>query len=156
MPITEGDEVTISYVGQLEDGTVFDTSDRDVALESGLLDAEPDRAYEPLTIDIGDDDVIPGLQEALIGMEEGAETTVQIGPEAAYGEYSEDRIADYDRESFEEMIGDHELEEGFRVETDEGLPGEVTGFDEETVTVDFNHELAGETLVFELEILDVA
>jgi len=155
MTITDGDSVTIEYAGRLTDGTVFDTSDEALAREAGLVEENPEREFEPLTIQIGDDKVIAGLQEALLGMSEGETELVQIPPERAYGEYREDRVGEYDREEFEEMLGGREATEGVEVETEEGLPGEVVDVGPETVTVDFNHELAGETLAFEIEIVDV-
>lgn len=155
MTISDGDNVTIEYVGRLEDGTLFDTSNSDLAEETGLAEENPERIFEPLTITIGDDTVIPGLQEALRGLEEGTETTVEIPPEQAYGEYRDGRVGAYDREEFEEMLGDRELVEGFEVKTEDGLFGRVTDIGDEEVTVDFNHELAGETLLFELEVVSV-
>jgi FKBP-type peptidyl-prolyl cis-trans isomerase 2 len=155
MTITDGDAVTIEYVGRLTDGTVFDTSDEALAREAGLAERNPEREFEPLAIQIGDDKVIAGLQDALLGMAEGETELVQIPPERAYGEYREDRVGEYDREAFEEMLGGREATEGVEVETEEGLPGEVVDVGPETVTVDFNHELAGETLSFEIEIVDV-
>ena len=154
MPITEGDAVTIEYVGRLTDGTVFDTSDEQLAEETGLADEHPDRQFQPLTIEIGDDKVIPGLQEALIGLEAGDSELFQIPPEQAYGEYMEERVGEYDRDAFEDMLG-KPVAVGDEVETEDGLPGRVVDFDDDTVTVDFNHELAGETLKFEIEIVDV-
>jgi len=156
MTISDGDEVTIEYTGRLPDGELFDTSDRRLAEESGLASEHPDRDFKPLTIEIGDSDVIPGLQEALLGMENGETTIVSIPPEKGYGPHKESRIAEYDREAFQEMIGDRELEIGFEVEVKEtGLPGEVTEIGEETVTVDFNHELAGESLEFEIKVVAI-
>jgi FKBP-type peptidyl-prolyl cis-trans isomerase 2 len=155
MTITDGDTVTLEYVGRLSDGEVFDTSDRVLAQQEGLLNENQGRVYKPLTVDVGDDSVIPGLQEALVGMEEDQQATVTIPPEQAYGHRTEERIGEYDREGFEEMLGDRELTEGFEVEADSGLEGRVVDIGEETVTVDFNHELAGETLTFEIDIVDV-
>jgi len=154
MPITEGDAVTIEYVGRLTDGTVFDSSDEELAEETGLADTHPERQFQPLTIEIGDDKVIPGLQEALIGLAEGDSELFQIPPEQAYGEYMEERVGEYDRDAFEDMLG-KPVAVGDEVETEDGLPGEVVDFDDDTVTVDFNHELAGETLEFEIEVVDV-
>jgi len=155
MTIRESDSVTIDYVGRLEDGTVFDTSDESLAREEGLTEEYPERKFKPLTVTVGDDRVIEGLQEALLGMDVGDTQVIRIPPERAYGEHSEDRVASYDRAAFDEMIGDRELTEGFEVETEDGLPGVVVDFDEENVTVDFNHELAGETLEFDIEVLEV-
>jgi FKBP-type peptidyl-prolyl cis-trans isomerases 2 len=155
MTISHSDTVTLEYVGRLQDGEVFDTSDRVLAQQEGLLEENAGRVYKPLTVDIGDDSVILGLQEALVGMEEGQQATVTIPPEQAYGEYTEERLGEYDREAFEEMLDDRELTEGFVVEADSGLEGRVVDIGEETVTVDFNHELAGETLTFTIEIINV-
>ena len=155
MGISHGDSVTLNYVGRLADGSVFDTSEQSLAQQEGLLSENPGRAYRPLTVDVGDDSVIPGLQEALLGMEAGQQETVTIPPEQAYGHRTEERVGEYDRDAFEGMLGDRELTEGFEVEADSGLEGRVVDIGEETVTVDFNHELAGKTLTFELEILEV-
>jgi len=155
MGITQGDTVTIEYVGRLADGEVFDTTDRALAQQEGLLGENADRVYRPLTVEIGDDSVLPGLQEALLGREAGEQVTVTIPPERAYGEHTEERLGEYDREAFEEMLGDSELTEGVEVEADSGLQGRVVAVGPETVTVDFNHELAGEHLTFEIEIVDV-
>jgi len=154
MAIEEGDTVRIEYVGRLEDGSIFDTSDKVLAETTGLIEDDPDRDFAPLTIDVGEDSVIPGVQEALLGMEEGEEKTVTVPPEKGYGEHTEDRVARYDRDTFEEMLG-REASVGADVETEQGLPGEVIAVEDDTVVVDFNHELAGETLEFELEVADV-
>jgi peptidylprolyl isomerase len=157
MAISDGDDVTIEYVGRLEDGTLFDTSDRGLAEETGLASEHPDRAYEPLTVNVGEGSVIEGLEEALRGLDEGESAAVRIPPEKAYGPYEDSRVAEYDRDGFEDMMGDRDLVIGFEVEAKEsGLPGNVTEINDDSVTVDFNHELAGETLEFEIEVVDVS
>jgi peptidylprolyl isomerase len=80
---------------------------------------------------------------------------VTIPPEKAYGEHTDERVAEYERDTFEEMLGGREATVGTEVETEQGLPGEVIDVADETVTVDFNHELAGETLEFDIEVTDV-
>jgi len=153
MAIETGDTVSIEYVGRLDDDTVFDTSRESVA-EAEALDHHPDRGYDPLTVEIGAGEVIEGLEDGLVGLEVGDEETVTIAPEAAYGEHTDDRVVEYDAEEFEGMIG-REPEVGLELQTEEGLPGSVTSVDDDTVLVDFNHELAGETLAFEVEIVSV-
>jgi len=153
MTVEPGDTATIEYVGRLADGEVFDTSDRGVAQEAGIVDEG--RVYQPLTVEVGEDSVIPGLQEALLQMEEGDQATVTVPPERAYGDRTDERVGEYDRETFEGMLGDRDLGEGVEVVADSGLRGRVVALDAETVTVDFNHELAGEQLTFELEVLDL-
>jgi FKBP-type peptidyl-prolyl cis-trans isomerase 2 len=153
MVIETGDTVSIEYVGRLDDGTVFDTSRESVA-EAEDLDHHPDRSYDPLTVEIGAGEIIEGLEDGLLGLEAGDEETVTIPPEAAYGEHTDDRVVEYDAEEFAGMIG-QEPEVGLELQTEEGLPGEVTSVEEDTVVVDFNHELAGETLAFEVEVVSV-
>jgi len=153
MAIATGDTVSIEYVGRLDDGTVFDTSRESVATENDL-DHHPDREYEPLTVEIGAGEIIEGLEDGLLGLEAGDEETVTISPEDGYGEHTEDRVIDYDVEEFSGMIG-REPDVGLEIQTEQGLPGEVVAVDDEDVTVDFNHELAGETLEFEVEVVSV-
>ena len=152
MPITAGDTVTIEYVGRHDDDTVFDTSREAVAEEAGL---ETHREFSPLTFEVGAGKVIDGLDEALEGMDEGDTDTVTIPPEAAYGERSDDRVIDYDADEFAAMVEGHEPEVGMQIQTEQGLPGTVSHIDDEVVRVDFNHDLAGETLTFEVEVLSV-
>ena len=155
MGIEPGDRVAIEYVGRFEDGTVFGTSTYAVAAEHGLAAAEdrdPDD-YGPLTFTVGEGEVIEGLDSAVRGMAVGEETTVTVPPEAAYGDVREDRLREYDREPFEAMV-DAEAEVGLHVHAQNGLHGDVVAVREETVEVDFNHELAGRTLVFDVEVLD--
>jgi len=155
MAIKAGDSVTIEYTGRLEDGTVFDTSQESVAEETGLASEQPEREYEPLTVEIGEGRIIEGLEEALIGQESGASPTVAIPPEKAYGPWSEDQLQEYERAEFEEMVGGETPEEGAYLETQDGSLAEVTHVDESVVSVDFNHTLAGETLEFDVDIVDV-
>lgn len=155
MGITDGDAVTIEYTGRLDDGTVFDTSIEAVAAETGLDAQQPDRDYSPLTFEMGASEVIPGLEEGLRDLEAGDEETVTIPPAEAYGEVSDERVIEYEREEFESMLQGVEAEPGMHVQTADGAPGEVQTVGEEHVEVDFNHELAGETLEFEVEIVDV-
>lgn len=155
MTIATGDSVTLAYTGRLDDGTVFDTSREATAKEAGLADTQPDREYTPLTLDVGAGKVIEGLEDGLVGLEEGTTTTLAIPPEKGYGEWTEAEVQKFDTAELQEMVGEQDLEEGAYLQTQNGQPGEITHVDEETVKVDFNHSLAGETLEFEIEILDV-
>jgi FKBP-type peptidyl-prolyl cis-trans isomerase 2 len=155
MTIATGDSVTLEYTGRLDDETVFDTSRESVAEECGLTEAQPDREYEPLTIEVGAEQVIEGMEEGLIGLEAGTTTTLSIPPEEGYGERSEEQIHEYETETLEEALQGQTPTEGSVLETQNGQQGEVVHVDDETVRVDFNPRLAGETLTFEIEILDV-
>lgn len=154
MTIATGDSVLVEYTGRLEDGSVFDTSRESVAAEAGLKEKQPSRDFEPLSVELGTGRIIEGFEEALIGMDEGEETTVEIPPEKAYGERNADRVAEYDPETFTEMLGEQPTE-GIRVETEDRGRGLVTHVGSEVVRVDFNHALAGEQLEFDIEVLEV-
>lgn len=155
MTIATGDSVTVAYTGRMEDGSVFDTTRESIAEDAGLASQQPEREFEPITVELGAGRIIEGFEEALVGMEAGDETTVNIPAEKAYGERTEDRIAEYETERFEEMLGE-EPTEGMHVETEDLGRGQVDHVGPENVRVDFNHALAGEPLEFEIEVLDVA
>lgn len=157
MGIEPGDQATIEYTGRLTDEseTVFDTSRERVAEESGLADAQPDREFEPLTVEPGAGQLIEGFEEGLMGLEEGDTETITVPPEKGYGEESDDRIMERDRTEFEQMLEGEVPEEGMMIQTEQQQVGEIVHVDEEVVRIDFNHELAGETLEFDVEIVAV-
>ena len=155
MTIDTGDSVTLEYTGRLDDDTVFDTSRQSVAEEAGLAEAQPDREYAPLTVEIGDEQVIEGMEEGLIGLEAGETDTLTIPPEKAYGEPTDENVQAFDTDELREMLGGQTPEEGSYLEAQNGRQGEVVHVDEEVVRVDFNPRLAGETLTFDVEIVDV-
>jgi len=156
MPIERGDGVTIHYVGRFEDGSLFDTSRQEVARHEDLITAQGNEPadYAPLSFTVGRGDIIEGIEEALVGMEDGEEATIEVPPEKAYGEFEEEKVREYDPEAFEEMVGS-EPEVGLHVEAKNELHGDVTAVRDDAVQVDFNHELAGRTLIFDIEVLDV-
>ena len=155
MTIATGDSVTVEYTGRQEGGEVFDTSRESVGAEAGLDEFQPDRKYEPLTFEIGAERVIKGLEEGLIGLEEGATPTITIPPEKGYGEWDEARVREHDTDEFVEMLGGQMPEEGSHIETESGEIAEITSVSSDVVRLDFNHALAGETLEFEVEVVDV-
>jgi FKBP-type peptidyl-prolyl cis-trans isomerase 2 len=155
MTIDTGDSVTVEFTGRLKDGTVFDTSRESVAEETGLADAQPDRNYDPLTVEVGQGRVIQGLEEALVGLDEGATPTVTVPPEKGYGERRDDQVREFEAPEFREMVGGETPEAGDYIETEEGGLAEITHVDDELARVDFNHQLAGETLEFDIEVLRV-
>lgn len=154
MSIATGDSVTLEYTGRLDDETVFDSSRESVAEEAGLADAQPDREFAPLTVEIGAQQVIEGMEEGLIGLEEGDTTTITVPPEKGYGVWSDDQVTEFDTDELAEMLGQMP-DEGAYLEAQNGQHGEITHVDDETIRVDFNPELAGETLTFDVEILDI-
>jgi len=155
MAIESGDTVVIEYVGRFPDGSVFDTSRYEVATEHGLADAQDADAddYSSLSFGVGDEEVIEGLEQGVIGLSAGDTETLTIPPEEAYGDFDDEKVREYDPEVFEGMVG-QPPEVGMHVHAENGLHGDITAVADDTVEVDFNHELAGRTLEFEIEILD--
>ena len=155
MAIESGDTVSLEYIGRLPDGEIFDTSRESVADEAGIATDQPDREFAPLTVEMGAEQIIPGLEDALYDMTVGETDTVTIPPEKAYGEPTDEQIIEHDREEFDEMLQGQSPSEGMQVQTQQGQIGTIIALDDDVVEIDFNHELAGETLEFEVEILDV-
>lgn len=156
MTIVTGDTVTVEYTGRRDDGTVFDTTRESVAEDAGLPAAQPNREFAPLTFEMGADQIVDGFENALVGLEEGASPTVRLPPEKGYGEWNEDRIREYEREEFEQMVGGQTPVEGVGLQTESGDVAEIVDVDDDIVRVDFNHQLAGETVEFDIEIVSVA
>lgn len=145
----------IEYVGRFEDGSVFAASNAAVAEEHGLIPTDGTSLEPaPLSFTIDRNEVIDGLDEAVVGMRAGEETTVRVPPEDGYGEYDNDRVRAYDIDAFEAMVG-KPPEVGLHVEARNGLHGDVIGIREDTAEVDFNHEFVGRTLVFDIRVQNV-
>lgn len=159
MSIEPGHHVRLDYVGRFEDGSVFATSKTDVAAAHGLVtgevhgDDEGDD-WSPLSFTVGAGEVIDGLDSAVVGMTAGETATVTVPPVDGYGEYDPDRRREYDVETFEAMVGEPPAV-GLHVQAQNDLHGDVVAISDGTVEVDFNHELAGKTLLFDIEVLDV-
>ncbi len=150
MKIEAGDFVVFHYVGRFENGEVFDTSYEDIAKENDIYVEE--REYGPLGVNVGVGEIIPGLDEALIGMEIGEKKTVTVPPEKAYGMPNPELVIDVPVSEF--TNAGLEPIEGMYVMTDSGI-AKIAKVGEESVTLDFNHPLAGKTLIFEVEIVDI-
>ena len=126
---------TVHYTGTLPgSGEVFDTSE----------------GRDPLTFLVGHKQMIPGFEEELMGAEKGERRTFTLEPERAYGQKMEEAIQTIPKD----MFGDIEPEVGMTLMSDVG-PFNVTVVEGDTITVDFNHKLAGETLEFSVEVVDV-
>ena len=120
-------------------------------LESGH---EVDRTREPATFVVGDGNLPDGFERAMFGLEAGADAALRIAPEHGFGLPSRERMLTLPMERFRRIP----LQRGIVVsfDTPDGpLAGVVAVIEEESVTVDFNHPLAGHTLLFDVEILDV-
>lgn len=153
--VEPGEIAIVHLTGRLVDGLdgdeVFETTDVDVALEEGIYHDRRD--FKPLEFRVGEGHVIPGLDEAVQGMTEGEEQTVVLEPDEAYGAVDESAIVTVPREEIEDR-SDTTAAVGELVESETGEYGWITSVDDETVTVDFNHELAGERVEFDIRLLE--
>jgi len=125
-----------------------------LGLETGeLVDSTFDK--KPATFKVGDGNLLPGFEQQLYGLKAGDKRTLQIAPEQGFGQVNPQNVQVMPRSQFAGM----ELSEGLMVSFQDAarteLPGVVKAFDDNQVTVDFNHPLAGKTLTFEVEIIDV-
>lgn len=136
-----GNAVKVHYTGKLEDGTVFDSS----------------RDREPLNFTIGEGQVIPGFEQAVVGLEPGEATTTTIAPEDGYGTHREDLVVEIERD---QLSDDMEPEVGqqlqLRLQDGRQVPVTVQEVTPDAIIIDANHPLAGKTLVFDIELVDVA
>lgn len=136
-----GDKVQVHYTGTLDDGTQFDSS----------------RGREPLEVTLGAGQVIPGFDEALTGMSVGDSKTVTIPADQAYGSRREEMVQQVPRSAIPAEI---ELAPGLGLSA-QGPDGQhlsfvVVSFDDQQVTLDANHPLAGRDLTFDLELVSIA
>lgn len=138
--VKKGDKVQVNYTGKLPSGEMFDTSE----------------GREPLEFTAGGGQVIPGFDNAVIGMKEGEKKNVHIPVAEAYGEKSDEMIMDFPRSNFPEDITPEEGME-LHLNDDQGnvMPVVVTKVGEESVTLDANHPLAGHDLIFDLELVKI-
>ncbi len=141
MPAKKGDKVTVSYTGKLEDGTVFDSSDEHDA---------------PLSFELGANQVVPGFEEAVLGMEKDEEKEFTLSPDEAYGEHKVEMIKGIPKSAIPEGMA---VEAGSRLlmtlQDGTNLPATVVEVSEEEIKVDLNHPLAGKTLIFRITVLDI-
>jgi len=135
-----GDTVTVHYTGKLADGTIFDSSLNE----------------EPLEFTIGEGQVIPGFEEAVIGMNPGQTKITKIRPDKAYGSYREDMVLVVNRDRLPAEV---QPEVGQQMEMHNpdgtGFVLTVKEVGESNVTLDANHPLAGKDLRFDIKLLQI-
>jgi FKBP-type peptidyl-prolyl cis-trans isomerase SlpA len=137
--VQNGDTVKVNYTGRLEDGTIFDSS---------MVEGR-----EPLTAKLGDGKLIKGFENGLMEMTIGESKTIEIDPTNAYGEYNEEAIQEVPKTN---MPGEVEVGMGLQSNTEFGIVNFVVKeVKEETVVLDGNHPLAGQKLIFDLELVEI-
>ncbi len=130
------DTVKVEYEGRFESGEVFDSSARH---------------GKPLEFVAGIGRVIRGFDEAVVGMRLGEEKTVTIPPVKAYGFRDKSKIVEIPKENFGDSWDS--LEVGVPVHSSQGANGTVLELKEDSAIVDFNHHLAGKTLIFWIKVI---
>jgi len=144
MSIQKGHFVQMSYTGRTEDGMIFDTTDEEIAKENDIF--IENAKYGPVTIIVGAGYVIEGLDEELVGKEVGHKGEVKIPPEKAFGKYDPSLVELIPITRF-----DQRPQPGMRVRVN-GRVGTVDRVIGRRARVDFNHPLAGKTVIYEYEI----
>ena len=138
--VKEGDTVKVHYTGRLGDGSVFDTS------------AE----REPLEFTVGAGTVIPGFEQAVLGLQPGESTDTTISPENAYGSRSDELVTNVNKEQLPEDM-EVSIGQQLQVSMQNGQTAVVmvTDVTESFITIDANHPLAGQELTFSIEVVEV-
>ena len=139
--IKDGDTVKVHYTGTLEGGEVFDSSvNRD-----------------PLQFTLGQGQLIPGFEKAIIGLGVGESTTANIPSAEAYGDKNPEMIVNVEKSQLPEGM---EPEVGMQLQLNQpdgqAIPCQVTNVEGEKVTIDANHPLAGQDLTFNIEVVEIA
>lgn len=136
----QGDTVKVNYTGKLDDGSVFDTS----------------VGKTPLEFKIGDGKILPDFEKAILDMKPGDKKTIEIEAANAYGQPREDMVITVDRkhlpENIEPKVG---LNLQIKQENDQVVIVTIKEVNEDKITLDGNHPLAGKDLTFELELVDI-
>jgi FKBP-type peptidyl-prolyl cis-trans isomerase 2 len=139
--IKKGDKVKVEYVGSLEDGSVFDSSEKHNA---------------PLEFVVGAGQLIKGFDDAVVGMKVGEEKEITLPPEEAYGSHNPEFVKDMPRNLFPK---DQEIQPGmsFIVDLQDGrkIQVRVSKVSGDAVTIDLNPPLAGKTLIFKIRIVEI-
>lgn len=142
MAVKKGDKVKVEYTGTLEDGTVFDSSEKH---------------GQPLEFEVGGGQVIKGFDEAVVGMEKGQEKEVTIKPEDAYGEPNKELVKKVPRD---QLPQDQKPKEGMMLAVTlpngQQIPAKIVAVEDKEVTLDLNHPLSGKVLKFKLKLVDVS
>ncbi len=143
MPAKEGDKVKVEYTGTLDDGTVFDST-------------QHGDHNHPIEFTIGANEVIPGFENGIIGMEKGEEKKFDVQPSEAYGEYRQEFVKTVPRGQLpdepEPKIG---MVLGLNLPDGKQIPIKIVDISEGNVTLDMNHPLAGKVLHFDVKLLEI-
>ena len=135
-----GDTVKVHYTGKLGNGKIFDSSAK----------------RDPLQFKVGDGQIIPGFEQAVVGMNPGESKTIKLPADKAYGPYREEMILVVDQNQFPKNL---KLEVGQQLQIPQKDGRKtlvtVTNISESSVTLDANHPLAGKDLSFDIQLIEI-
>ena len=138
--VKKGDTIKVHYHCKLVDGTTFDSSE----------------GREPLEFEVGSGMVIPGFDDGVTGMVVGDKKTVTIPAEEAYGPKQEDMIMEFPKERFPaEMVPEVGMQLNMNNGQGQSFPVVIVEVQESVVILDANHPLAGQELIFDLELVEI-
>lgn len=138
--VQNGDHVRIHYTGRLDDGSVFDSS----------------RGREPLAFEVGSGTVIPGFDQAVMGLRIGETRTATIAPAEAYGEVRDELRMEVGRDQLPPEVEPTEgMELHMTTATGQVVPVQIYAVTDTHVFLDANHPLAGKQLTFEVELMGI-
>lgn len=138
--VKKGDTVKVHYHGKLTNGTTFDSSE----------------GREPLGFEVGGGMVIPGFDEGVTGMAIGEKKTIHIPADQAYGPKQEEMIMEFPRDRFPaDMVPEVGMQLNMSNGSGQNFPVIIAEVREAVVVLDANHPLAGEDLVFDLELVAI-
>ena len=138
--VKTGDTVKVHYHGKLTDGTTFDSSE----------------GREPLEFEVGSGMVIKGFDEGLIGMEVGDKKTIDIPVEDAYGPRDPEMLMEFPIDRFpEDMKPEIGMQLTMTNEAGQNFPVVIAEVNGDTAILDGNHPLAGEDLIFDLNLVEI-
>ncbi|MGB9937543.1 MAG: peptidylprolyl isomerase [Methanobacterium sp.] len=148
MAIKEGDFIRLNYTGKVQEtGDIFDTTNEETAEEAGLQTENKTFGAIPIAVGVGH--VLKGLDNGLVGMEVGEKKEIEVAPEDGFGLRDPKLIQlipmrEFQKQNMRPQVG--------MTITLEGQPGKIRSISGGRVTVDFNHEFAGKTLVYDVDI----
>jgi len=138
--VQQGNTVHVHYTGKLSTGQVFDSS----------------RERDPLEFTVGQQQVIPGFENAVLGLSVGESVERTLPAAEAYGEHRNELVVQFERSTLPDDI-DPKIGMHFELSTQDGrpVPAQVVAVNPESVTLDANHPLAGQDLTFEIEVVKI-
>lgn len=138
--VKENDTVVVHYTGRLQDGQVFDSSE----------------GRDPLEVSLGQGQLIPGFEQGLVGMQPNDKKTVNIPMQDAYGEVRKELFQKIDKQELPDDI-DPKVGMGLMAQNPDGSQRQlrVAEVEDDHIVIDANHPLAGQDLIFDLEVVEI-